>query len=64
MSGNVLISASKLSDMLRTEPAVLIDTRDPAFYAEAHISQAVNLREVFTYLATSSRVRCGSNGTE
>ena len=54
MSGKVLVSASELSDMLRTEPAVLIDTRDPAVYAEAHIPGAVNLREVFTYLATST----------
>src|SRR5579872_3979958 len=54
MSGKVLISASELSDMLRTEPVVLIDTRDPTVYAEAHIPGAVNLREVFTYLATST----------
>ena len=54
MSGKALISASQLSDMLRTEAAVLIDTRDPAVYAEAHIPGAVNLREVFTYLATST----------
>lgn len=54
MSGKVLVSASELSNLLRTEPAVLIDTRDPAVYAEAHIPGAVNLREVFTYLATST----------
>jgi len=54
MNGKVLISASQLSEMLRTEAAVLIDTRDPAVYAEAHIPGAVNLREVFTYLATST----------
>jgi thiosulfate/3-mercaptopyruvate sulfurtransferase len=40
--------------MLRSEPVVLIDTRDPALYAEAHIPDAVNLREVFTYLASST----------
>jgi thiosulfate/3-mercaptopyruvate sulfurtransferase len=54
MSGKVLVSASELSDMLRTESAVLIDTRDPTVYAEAHIPRAVNLREVFTYLAMST----------
>ena len=54
MSGKVLVSASELSDMLRTESAVLIDTRDPSVFAEAHIPGAVNLREVFTYLATST----------
>jgi len=33
---------------------VLIDTRDPAIYAEAHIQGAVDMREVLTYLATST----------
>jgi thiosulfate/3-mercaptopyruvate sulfurtransferase len=54
MSGKVLVSPLELADMLRTEPVVLIDTRDPAAYAEAHLPGAVNLREVFTYLATST----------
>ncbi|HET7887361.1 MAG TPA: sulfurtransferase [Bradyrhizobium sp.] len=54
MAGNVLISPSDLSAMSRAEPVVLIDTRDPSVYAEAHIPGAVNLREVFTYLATST----------
>ena len=54
MSGKVLVSANQLADMVKIEPVVLIDTRDPAVYAEAHIAEAVNMREVFTYLATSS----------
>ena len=54
MTGKVLVSASELSGLLKAEPVVLIDTRDPAAYAEAHIPGAVNLREVFTYLATST----------
>lgn len=54
MSGKVLISANELSEVLKTEATVLIDTRDPTVYAEAHIPGAVNLREVFTYLATST----------
>ena len=54
MSGEVLISASELSDLMKGEPVVLIDTRDPAIYAEAHIPDAVDMREVFTYLATST----------
>jgi len=53
MSGKVLISASELSDLMKAEPVVLIDTRDPATYAEAHMPGAVDLREVCTYLATS-----------
>ena len=54
MGGEVLISASELSDLMKGEPVVLIDTRDPAIYAEAHIPGAVDMREVFTYLATST----------
>jgi thiosulfate/3-mercaptopyruvate sulfurtransferase len=54
MSGNVLISANELSKLLQAEPLVLIDTRDPVVYAEAHIPGSVNLREIFTYLAMST----------
>jgi thiosulfate/3-mercaptopyruvate sulfurtransferase len=54
MSGEVLISPSELSDLMKAEPVVLIDTRDPAIYAEAHIPGAVDVREVFTYLASST----------
>ena len=54
MSGKVLISASELSELMKAEPVVLIDTRDSAIYAEAHIPGAVDMREVFTYLATST----------
>jgi thiosulfate/3-mercaptopyruvate sulfurtransferase len=54
MSGKALISASELFDLMKAEPVVLIDTRDPAIYAEAHIPGAVDMREVFTYLATST----------
>jgi thiosulfate/3-mercaptopyruvate sulfurtransferase len=39
---------------MKSEPVVLIDTRDPGQFAEAHIPRAVNVRDVFTYLATSS----------
>ena len=55
MTGKVLISARELSDLLRTELAVLIDTRDPAVYAEAHIAGAAfDMRKVFPYSATST----------
>jgi thiosulfate/3-mercaptopyruvate sulfurtransferase len=33
---------------------VIIDTRDPASYAAGHIPGAVNVHEIFTYLATST----------
>lgn len=54
MSGKVLISASELADLMQSEPVVLIDTRDAAHFAEAHIPGAVNIREVFTFLAAST----------
>ena len=54
MNGKVLISPTELSDLIKAEPVVLIDTREPAIYAEAHIPGAVDLREVFTYLASST----------
>jgi thiosulfate/3-mercaptopyruvate sulfurtransferase len=54
MSSKVLISPAELSDLMKAEPVVPIDTREPAIYAEAHIPGAVDVREVFTYLARST----------
>jgi thiosulfate/3-mercaptopyruvate sulfurtransferase len=54
MSGKVLVSPVELNGLMKSEPVVAIDTRDPAQFAEGHIPGAVNVREVFTYLATSS----------
>ena len=42
----ILVSPTELSGMMRTEPVVLIDTRDPAIYGA--YPGAVNIREVFT----------------
>ena len=50
----VLISPAELDTLMHSEPVVLIDTRDADTYAAGHIPGAVNLREVFTFLATSS----------
>ena len=50
----VLISPAELTTLMNSEPVVLIDTRDVDTYAAGHIPGAVNLREVFTFLATSS----------
>jgi len=50
----VLISPAELTTLMNSEPVVLIDTRDADTYAAGHIPGAVNLREVFTFLATSS----------
>lgn len=54
MAGNVLISPTELAEFMKGEPVVLIDTRDAAHFAEAHIPGAVNIREVFTFLAMST----------
>ena len=50
----VLVSAAELATLMKTEPVVLIDTRDADTYAAGHLPGAVNVREVFTFLATSS----------
>ncbi|HEY7797404.1 MAG TPA: sulfurtransferase [Hyphomonadaceae bacterium] len=54
MSGKVLLTPTELASLISKEAVVLIDTRDPAQYAEGHIPGAVNIREVFTHLATTS----------
>src|SRR5271166_2470386 len=54
MSEQVLITSTELSDIAKSEPIVLIDTRDPATYAAGHLPDAVNVHDVFTYLATST----------
>jgi thiosulfate/3-mercaptopyruvate sulfurtransferase len=50
----VLISAADLATMMKAEPTVIIDTRSPDSYAAGHIPGAVNVHEIFTYLATST----------
>jgi len=54
MAFKLLITAEELSALMATEPVVLIDARDPRNYAAGHIPQAVNIHEIFTYLATST----------
>jgi thiosulfate/3-mercaptopyruvate sulfurtransferase len=53
MNGNVLIEPAALMAAMQSEPMVIIDTRDPGAYARSHLPGAVNLRDVFTFLATS-----------
>ncbi|MFZ1091133.1 MAG: sulfurtransferase [Xanthobacteraceae bacterium] len=54
MSEKVLITPTELLTLTNNEPAVLIDTRDPATYAAGHLPGAVNIHDIFTYLATST----------
>ncbi len=50
----ILISPADLVTLQAAERVVLIDTRDAPAYAAGHLPGAVNLRETFTYLATST----------
>ena len=54
MTTSTLISPEELSSMMSAEPVVIIDTRDADTYAAGHLPGAVNLREIFTFLATST----------
>jgi thiosulfate/3-mercaptopyruvate sulfurtransferase len=54
MSDKVLISPAELAAMIPSPDVVVIDTRSPDAYAAGHVPGAVNLFEVFTFLATST----------
>ena len=51
---SVLISPQQLTAMIAAEPVVIIDTRDADTYAAGHLPGAFNMREIFTFLATST----------
>lgn len=53
MSASVLITPAAL-DARAGDDLVLIDTRNPAAYAAGHLPGAVNIHDIFTYLATST----------
>jgi thiosulfate/3-mercaptopyruvate sulfurtransferase len=54
-TSSVLVSPEELSAMMASGSAVVvIDTRDADTYNAGHLPGAVNLREIFTYLATST----------
>lgn len=55
MDSKPLTTPSELAARMATgETLVIIDTRAPEEYAQEHIPGAVNLREIFTYLAMST----------
>ena len=54
MTEKVLITPTDLSSLANGRATVLIDTRDPAAYAAGHLPGAVNIHDIFTYLATST----------
>lgn len=49
-----LVSPKELEGMMAEGATVVIDTRAPEAYAAGHIPGAVNLHDIFTYLATST----------
>jgi len=51
---DVLITAGELAELVKKEPCVIIDTRNPDAYAAGHLPGAVNVHDVFTFLATST----------
>ena len=53
-SDKVLVDPAELSTMLGHPRVVIIDTRAPDAYAAGHIPGAVNMHDIFTYLATST----------
>ena len=54
MAFKVLITPEELSTLIATEPVVPIDARHPKNYAAGHIPGAVNVHDIFAYLATST----------
>jgi thiosulfate/3-mercaptopyruvate sulfurtransferase len=54
MINDALISPSDLNIMMKSEPVVVIDTRSPDAFAAGHIPNAINIHDIFTFLATSS----------
>jgi thiosulfate/3-mercaptopyruvate sulfurtransferase len=54
MSDKVLVTPAELAELTKSESIVIIDTRDPATYAAGHLPNAVNVHDIFTYLATST----------
>ena len=55
MPDKILISPAELSGVMEAGNTVIIDTRSPDNYAAGHIKGAVNLFDIFTYLATSTK---------
>ncbi|MFZ2099449.1 MAG: sulfurtransferase [Oricola sp.] len=54
MTESTLISPQELASLMKAEECVLIDTRNGESYAAGHLPGAVNMHDIFTYLATSS----------
>ena len=55
MTHSILITPRQLLGITESLPAVVIDTRSPEAFAAGHIPGAVNLHDIFTFLAMSSK---------
>ncbi len=54
MSETILITPADLEAMMAAGGIVPIDTRAPAAFAAGHVPGAVNIHDIFSYLATST----------
>ncbi|WP_238367959.1 sulfurtransferase [Mesobacterium pallidum] len=50
---SALVTPEELTAMIDAGTCVVIDTRDPDSFAAGHVPGAVNMHDIFTYLATS-----------
>lgn len=55
MTDSTLITPNELKKLSNALPTVIIDTRSPDAYAAGHIPGAVNIHDIFTFLATSTK---------
>ena len=51
LNSQFIISAEDLNGILTSQDTVIIDTREPEDYSAEHIPGAVNIYDIFTYLA-------------
>ncbi|WP_417350174.1 sulfurtransferase [Ferrimonas sp.] len=54
MTSTVLLNPQDLETLIEREKVVIIDTRNPESYATGHIPGAVNVHDIFTFLAKST----------
>ncbi|GAB4432300.1 MAG: sulfurtransferase [Anaerolineae bacterium] len=54
MHAKILFTAEEVAQLYAQPDVVLVDVRSPDYYRDGHIPGAVNIPELFTYLAESS----------
>ena len=48
----ILLTPQDLDQLIKNEPTVIIDTRNPEAFATGHVPGAINMHDIFTFLAT------------